>query len=80
VVVVVVVVGVIWAGIPLTTVMLPGLMTPDPPEKTAVRLVLDPASMVVGLATKLAIAGAGSTFTVTVAVTGVPAAGVTVRV
>jgi hypothetical protein len=36
--------------------------------------------MVVGLATKLAIAGAGSTFTVTVAVTGVPAAGVTVRV
>ena len=65
---------------PLVTVMLPGVTTPVPPVKTAVRLELPPAVMVAGLAVKLVIVGGGTTVTVTVWVTAVFAALVTVSV
>jgi hypothetical protein len=51
-----------------------------PPEKTAVRLLLDPASMAAGLAVKLVMTGAGETVTVTLDVTELPLDGVTVSV
>jgi hypothetical protein len=54
---VVVAVGLTLTGVPLATERLPGVMTPVPPLKTAVRLELVPASMVVGLAAKLVMAG-----------------------
>lgn len=78
----VVVVGLTLTATPVVTEILPGVITPEPPEKVAVRLepVVDPASMVAGLAVKLVMAGAGSTDTCTVWVTAVPTAGVTVRV
>jgi hypothetical protein len=59
---------------------LPGVITPVPLAKTPVRVALCPAVMVVGLATKLVIDGAGFTVMVAVDVTAVPLAGVTVRV
>ncbi len=60
---------------------MPGMITPVPLAKMAVRLELVPDVMVDGLAVKLAIAGAGFTVTVAVCVTVVPpAVGVTVRV
>ena len=62
----VVVVGLTLTAVPLVTVRLPGVITPVPLEKTAVRLELPPARIVAGLATKLVIVGAG--FTVIVAV------------
>jgi hypothetical protein len=80
----VVVVGLTLTAVPLVTGRFPGVITPVPPAKTAVRLVLPPAVIVVGLAPKLVIVGAvGTGFTVTIAVCviAVPAAGgVTVRV
>jgi hypothetical protein len=76
----VVVDGVTWTAVPVVTVRLPGVMTPEPPVKTAVRLDVEPAGMVDGMATKLVMAGTGSTVTVTVEVAAVPTVGVTVRV
>jgi hypothetical protein len=75
-----VVVGLTLTAVPLVTARLPGVITPEPPEKTAVRLVLDPDVIVTGVAVKLVIVGAGSTVTVTVCVIAVPTGGVTVRV
>jgi hypothetical protein len=62
----VVVVGLTLTAVPLVAGRLPGVITPVPPAKTAVRLELPPAVIVAGAATKLVIVGAG--FTVTVAV------------
>ena len=76
----VVVVGVTFTAVPLVTVRLPGVITPVPLEKTAVRLELVPSAMVGGLAAKLVIVGGGTTVTVTVWVIAVPLVGVTVRV
>ena len=67
-------------GVPLVTLMLPGVMTPVPFENAAVKLVEFPTVMVAGDDTKLAMEGAGTTFTVAVAVTAVPARFVTVSV
>jgi hypothetical protein len=72
--------GLTLTGVPLVTGRLPGLITPVPPEKTAVRLELPPAGIVSGLATKLVIVGGGYTVTVTDWVTAVPLEGVTVSV
>jgi hypothetical protein len=76
----VVAVGVTFTGVPLVTGRLPGVITPVPPEKTAVRLELPPTGIVSGLATKLVIAGGGYTVTVTVWLTEAPLEGVTVSV
>ena len=73
-------VGLTVIGVPLNAVRLPGVITPLPCAKTPVKIVLWPALMVEGLATKLEIVGAGSTVTVRFCVTAVPVAGVTVRV
>ena len=62
---VVVAVGVTLTGVPLVTGMLPGVITPEPPLKTAVRLELDPDAMVAELAAKLVI-DAGVTLVVVV--------------
>lgn len=59
---------------------MPGVTTPVPPLKTAVRLEVEPASIVVGVAAKLVITGAAVTVTVAVAVAAVPIVGVTVSV
>ena len=75
-----VVAGLTLAGVPLVTARLPGVITPVPLAKTAVRLELAPAVMVAGFATKLVIVGAGTTVTVTVWVTAVPLEFVTVMV
>ena len=77
---IVVTVGLTLAGVPLVTARLPGVITPVPLAKTAVRLELAPAVMVAGFATKLVIVGAGTTVTVTVWVTAVPLEFVTVMV
>ena len=73
-------VGLTVTPTPLVAVRLPGVMTPVPFAKTPVRVALDPVVMVLGIAMKLVIAGAGSTVMVAVAVTAVPLVGVTVRV
>ena len=67
---------------PLVAVMLPGVITPVPPVKTAVKLLLAPEAIDVGLAVKLVIVTvvAGVTVTLTVCVTAVPVVGVTVSV
>jgi hypothetical protein len=44
-------------AVPLVTAMLPGVTTPVPPVKTAVRLELEPAAIEAGLAAKLVIVG-----------------------
>ena len=77
-----VVVGPTFTGVPLVTVMLPGVITPVPFEKSAVRLApLPPAVIDEGLARKLVMVGGGYTVTVAVCVIAVPTAGgVTVRV
>lgn len=54
---VVVAVGLTEVATPLETAILPGVMTPVPFEKTAVRLELLPAVIDAGLAAKLVIAG-----------------------
>jgi hypothetical protein len=76
----VVVVGLTLTAVPLITARLPGVITPVPLAKTAVRLELPPTLIVSGLATKLVIVGAGFTVIVVVAVTAAPLEGVTVRV
>jgi hypothetical protein len=55
---VVVTVGLTLTAVPLVTGRLPGVMTPVPPVKTAVRLEAEPTVMVDGLATKLVIPSA----------------------
>ena len=76
-----VVVGLTLTATPLVTVRLPGLITPVPFAKTAVKLELPPTVIVAGLAAKLEIVGAGFTVTVVVWVTAAPTAGgVTVSV
>ena len=72
--------GLTETGVPLVTEMLPGVITPVPPAKVAVRLELPPTVMIAGLAVKLVIEGGGLTVTVAVCVTAVPAAFVTVSV
>jgi hypothetical protein len=52
---VVVAVGFTLTAIPLVTARLPGVITPVPPEKSAVRLELPPAVIVAGFAVKLVI-------------------------
>src|SRR6202044_1581660 len=49
--------GLTLTGVPLVTAILPGVIMPVPLVKSAVRLELDPAAIVVGLAVKLLIAG-----------------------
>lgn len=61
--------GVTVMATPLVTVILPGVTTPVPPVKTAVKLELLPTVMVAGLAVKLVIEGAALTVTVTEPVT-----------
>ena len=73
-------VGLTLTAVPLVAGILPGVITPVPPAKTPVRLVLAPAVIVAGLAAKLVIVGAGTTVTVTVCVTAAPLDGVTVSV
>jgi hypothetical protein len=58
--------GLTLTAVPLVAARLPGVITPVPPTKTPVRLVLPPTEIVAGTAVKLVIAGIG--FTVTVAV------------
>ena len=72
--------GVTLTGVPLVAGRLPGVMTPVPPVKTAVRFELCPAVIVAGFAVKLEMIGAGTTVTVAVIVTAVPTELVTVRV
>lgn len=69
---VVVDVGLTVTGVPLVTVIFPGVITPVPPVKSAVRLELLPAAIVVGSAVKLEIVGTGSTVTVVCCVASVP--------
>jgi hypothetical protein len=76
----VVVVGLTLTAVPLVTGRLPGVITPVPLAKTAVRFELPPAVIVAGLATKLVIVGAGLTVIVAVCVTAAPLVGVTVSV
>lgn len=52
-------VGLTLTAVPLVAARLPGVMTPVPFTKTAVRLELPPAVMVAGLAVKLVIEAAG---------------------
>jgi hypothetical protein len=73
-------VGLTLTAVPLVTAILPGVITPVPLAKTAVRPELPPARIDVGLATKLVIIGAGFTVIVAVCVTALPLVGVTVRV
>jgi hypothetical protein len=73
--------GETFTAVPLVTARLPGVITPLPFEKTPVRLALPPAATVVGLAVKLAIAGAEAlTVTVAIWVIESPAEFVTVSV
>jgi hypothetical protein len=51
--------GLTEIAVPLVTAVLPGVITPLPFEKTAVRLELAPAAIVAGLAVKLVIVGGG---------------------
>jgi hypothetical protein len=55
---VVVCAGETLTGVPLVTPKFPGVMTPVPLVKTAVKLVVPPAVITAGLATKLVIVGA----------------------
>jgi hypothetical protein len=78
---VVVAVGLTLTPLPLVTEIFPGVMTPAPLENTPVRVLLAPAVIVAGLATKLVMVGTlAVTVTVAVCVTAVPVVGVTVRV
>jgi hypothetical protein len=58
--------GLTLTAVPLVTLIFPGVITPVPFAKTAVRLELPPAAIVPGLAVKLVIeaAGGGGVFTV----------------
>jgi hypothetical protein len=55
----VVVVGLTLTPTPLVTARLPGVITPVPLAKTAVRVVLPPAAIIAGIAPKLVIEGEG---------------------
>jgi hypothetical protein len=80
---VVVEMGLTVTTVPLVADRFPGVMTPVPLAKTAVRVEVPPAVIAAGFATNLEIDGPGrAPFTVTVAawVTVVPEAPVTVRV
>ena len=59
---------------------MPGVIMPVPPLKTAVRLVLDPASIVAAPALKLLMVGTGSTVTVDICEVTSPPELVTVSV
>ena len=74
--------GLTLTAVPLVTARLPGVITPVPPANTAVRLLLPPAVIVAGFATKLVIVGTTAAFSVIVAVgvIAAPLEGVTVRV
>ena len=73
--------GLTLTGVPLVTARLPGVITPVPFTKTAVRLEFAPAAIVAGFAVKLVINGVpGFTMTSTVCLTAVPTELVTVRV
>ena len=52
-------VGLTCTAVPLVAGMLPGVITPEPPLNTPVKLELAPASIVAGLAAKLVIDGGG---------------------
>ncbi len=71
--------GVTGTGVPLVTAPTPLLMLPVPPVKFAVRVVEFPAVIVDAPAEKLLITGGGTTVTVALAVTDVPALFMTVR-
>jgi len=76
-------VGLTVTAVPLVAARLPGVITPVPFANTPVSVAELPAAMVVGLATKLVIAGggpAGITVTVAVCVIALPVVGVTVNV
>jgi hypothetical protein len=80
---VVVEVGLTLIALALVTEMIPGVITPEPPVKTAVRLLLAPEAIEVGVAVKLVIVGeftTGVTVTVTDRVIADPLVGVTVSV
>jgi hypothetical protein len=77
---VVVVAGLTLTPVPLVAARLPGVITPVPLAKTAVRLELAPAAIDAGFAPKLVIVGAGTTVTVAICVMAAPTGGVTVRV
>ena len=77
---VVVVKGVMFTAVPLVTVPTPLLTLPVPALNTAVSVVEVPAVILAAPATKLVATGGGTTVTVAVEVTAVPAAFVTVRV
>ena len=66
-------------AVPLVAGILPGAITPVPLANIGVREVLAPSGIAAGLAVKLAIVGA-RTDIVTAWLTGVPLAGVTVKV
>jgi hypothetical protein len=55
----VVVAGLTLIGVPLVAAMLPGVITPKPLLNTGIKLELDPASIVDGLAPKPLISGGG---------------------
>jgi len=76
----VLVVGETVTGVPLVTAILPGVITPVPLEKVAVRLAELPVVMAATLEAKLLIIGAGMTVTVTVLLVVTPSRLVTVRV
>jgi len=79
----VVALGLTLTAIPLVAGVFPGVITPVPPVKTAIRVVLAPAVIVGDAAVKLVIDGVvtkGVTVTVAVCVTAVPVVGVTVSV
>ena len=54
-----VVAGLTLTAVPLVAARFPGVITPTPLAKTAVRLELPPAAIVAGVATKLVIEAAG---------------------
>jgi hypothetical protein len=56
---VVVTVGLTVIGVPLVMAVFPGVTTPVPFTKTAVRVALDPTSTAAGLAAKLVMEGTG---------------------
>jgi hypothetical protein len=77
---VVVTIGETEVGAPLDTAMFPGVITPEPPANTPVRVVDVPAVIGDAAAVKLVIVGAATTVTAAVCVVAVPAAFVTVSV
>jgi hypothetical protein len=76
----VVVVGLTLTATPLVAGRFPGVITPVPLLKIAVRSELPPEEIEVGFAKKLVIVGTGSTVTIVVCVTALPEVGVTVSV